>query len=298
MLQRILRNNCSTEYATYKTGERPEGSEDQSAIISPLINCIFETLTEHNKAEIAAGAVVLGLLPAILQMMGSKPPETGFLALRRPILATLLALGSPSATVVKTNDFISTARESVANEDMDEIVNWLFSQKSIILSICLGLLEYLFAIAAAANVLYLAYQLGFHAITIISPETVYMLLMWTLFCLIAHLGSLAVFEWKTRFIRDDVMKLWEEPFPVVFQTSRSLKWPEQSISSNVFIWVLSMVTLANLIFGTMIFSSLLFFSIKDVMSIVGRYIASAVVCRGILRLELSSFKKSTIFPTR
>ncbi|TLD08021.1 hypothetical protein PspLS_12063 [Pyricularia sp. CBS 133598] len=300
MLQGILKTNCSTEYARYKTGTRPEGSMDQSAIISPLINCIFQNLTEHNKAEIAAGVVVLGLLPAILQTLGSKPPETAFLAMRRPVLALLLALGSPSVTVIGTNDFINTVKESVESHDMEEIVDWLSPSNSTIWPICLSFLEYVFAIAAAANIVYLAYHLGVHAITIISPETVYLLPLWTGICLIIYFGNFWFFMWKSRFDlcngatppapRRLITQFREEFTPTAFQKPWSLKWHRPSKSSNAVIWFLSRVALANLIFGTMVFSSLLFFSIKDVMSIVGRYFASAVVCRGIVRLELSGWK--------
>lgn len=45
----------------------------------------------------------------------------------------------------------------------------------------------------------------------------------------------------------------------------------------------------------MALSSLLFFSIKGVMHIVGRYIASASVSCGIVRLEYSSLKWQRIF---
>lgn len=67
MPQGILEPSCSTEYATYKTGQRPEGSMNRWAMISPLINCIFDILTERNKVKILVCTVVMGLFPAILQ---------------------------------------------------------------------------------------------------------------------------------------------------------------------------------------------------------------------------------------
>ena len=46
----------------------------------------------------------------------------------------------------------------------------------------------------------------------------------------------------------------------------------------------------NLIFGTLIFSSILFISTLDAVCVVARYLASALVCRGILLVEMARIR--------
>lgn len=143
MPQGILEPSCSTEYAAYKTGQRPEGSMNRWAMISPLINCIFDTLAERNKAEILAGTVALDLFPGTLQILGNKLPETASIALRHPVLALLLALGSPLATVARTDNFKDHVKEAVEGRDMEGIIDWLFTRNSRIQRIrpmCLSVL--------------------------------------------------------------------------------------------------------------------------------------------------------------
>jgi hypothetical protein len=52
-------------------------------------------------------------------------------------------------------------------------------------------------------------------------------------------------------------------------------------------WLLDIGILAHTILGTLLFSSLLFFSVADSIMVVGRFAASALACKTILSLEMS-----------
>ncbi|ELQ38161.1 hypothetical protein OOU_Y34scaffold00552g116 [Pyricularia oryzae Y34] len=309
----------------------PEGAT-LSSLISPVISCIFETLPEHRKAELGASAVILGLLPTILQSLGSTPPETALLSVRRPLLATLLALGSPSVTAMKTSNLMDSFKDLVEKGDTRPTTisafRWNYVTKRW--RVALSAAEYVAAIVSAANVVYLAYQLGSHAIVIFAPETIFMLPLWTFICIIIHFGGVLILHLKLHVdhkeSRNSIRQLIhseqhdshrypllqnEEPksgvlcristtfrddvIPAAFQRRKRLRWRKETILVNFLIWVLSMGTLANLVFGSVIFSSLLFFSVRDVLLIVGRYFISALFCRGIVRLELAGFKECTFF---
>ncbi|KAI6351993.1 hypothetical protein MCOR25_009628 [Pyricularia grisea] len=75
----------------------------------PGISCIFETLPEHRKADLNASAIILGLLPTSLyrsKVWAAHRLKRALLSLQRPfgpLLATLLALGSPSVTAMETS---------------------------------------------------------------------------------------------------------------------------------------------------------------------------------------------------
>ncbi len=51
-----------------------------------------------------------------------------------------------------------------------------------------------------------------------------------------------------------------------------------------------MGTVMHTVFGALIMSSLLFFSVVDSVTIVGRYAASTIACRTVLRFELAGIR--------
>lgn len=79
-----------------------------------------------------------------------------------------------------------------------------------------------------------------------------------------------------------------EPARATFQDRCSGKLRKQGIISKAFISSLSTVTWAILSLGPWSSPACCSFSIKGVMYIVGRYIASPIVCRSIARLEHSA----------
>jgi hypothetical protein len=46
----------------------------------------------------------------------------------------------------------------------------------------------------------------------------------------------------------------------------------------------------HIIFGTLTFSSLLFISVRDAVTVIGRYLASLLLCRAILTYELACLR--------
>ena len=55
-------------------------------------------------------------------------------------------------------------------------------------------------------------------------------------------------------------------------------------------WFTGVLSAINLVWGSMVFSSLLFISIKDAFFIVLRFMASAIVCRAIARYEICAIR--------
>ncbi|TLD19784.1 hypothetical protein PspLS_09454 [Pyricularia sp. CBS 133598] len=307
-------NTTNTRQAT---GRRPQGAT-LSLLISPVIICIFVTLSEHRKAELGASTFSLGLLlPTILQSLGSTPPETALLSLRRPLLAMLLALGSPSVTAMKTSKLIASFKDLVEKRPTTiSAFRWNYVTKRW--RVALSTAEYVVAIASAANVVYLAYQLGFHAIVIFAPETIFMLPLWTFICIIViHFGDVFIQHLKLHidhketsnatiiiilclrkkspnltFLRRITTAFREDVIPTAFQRHKTLQWRKETILINFLIWLLSMGTLANFVFGSMSFCSLFFFSVQDVLLIVALYFINALVCRGIVRLDCQALRSA------
>ncbi|KAI0016593.1 hypothetical protein F4780DRAFT_672666 [Xylariomycetidae sp. FL0641] len=311
LVQEVIRDNCSAELAQYKTGTLPPGSS-LSAGINPIVNCILEHWPEFRKAEMAASAVVLGLLPTLLSSLGSSPAETAVLSLQRPALAFLLSMGSPAATVMKASDFADAVQALVERGDERMLAfAWMglaevaAAGSRWVYLVSAG--QYAAVAAAVGNVVYLAYQLGFHAVVAFAPETIFMVPLWTFLCVVIHLLAVLILHLWLRVRGTSATgsrvgsSLRYELCPCAHQPAKkTIAWRgdrggRRTALPDTLAWLLGVSTIINLIFGTMIFSSLLFFSVRDSLAIAVRYLASTLVCRGVVRMELAGLRGKLVY---
>ncbi|KAI1109843.1 hypothetical protein F5Y14DRAFT_388541 [Nemania sp. NC0429] len=312
LVQGILRDNCSEPYAEYLTGNVNYTLGRQS-LVNPVINCILEVFPEYRKAELATGALVLGLIPTILQNIGSSTPETALVGLRRPVLGFLISAGSPAVSMMKTSDFARTIAELAEGGDTEgfgvDRLRW--SQGRVKWAIIIGLLEYVVVGGAVANVLHLAWNLGINAVAIFGPDTIFGVPLWTLGAAVIHLvGCLAV--WLRVRLRpldarneDDYgtrsrpLNTWipVQFLPTVFQPTLVVELRRDGPRNfwfHTLAWVISIGILVQVAFGTLVLSGLLFFSLADCLIIVARYALSAIVCRAVVKMELSGMMAAMI----
>lgn len=262
---------------------------------------------------VATGALVLGLIPTILQSIGSTTPETALVGLRRPMLGFLISAGSPAVSMMKTSDFAKTIAELVEGGDptgigMDRL-RW--SQGRAKWAVLIALLEYVAVGGAVANVLHLAWNLGIYAVAIFGPDTIFGVPVWTLGAALIHIaGCLAVWlrvrlqpidarneeEYSTR---TRPLNTWipAQFLPAVFQPTMVVELRRDGPRNFWFYalaWVISIGILAQVAFGTLVLSGLLFFSLADCLIIVARYALSAIVCRAVVKLELSGMMAAMV----
>ena len=99
-------DNCSFVFDEYLNGSSPDClPRHVGCLPGNVVNCILNNAPESLKANTAAAAVLLGLLPTTLSLVGSSTIETGLLALRRPALAGLLAAGAPAVSPIRTFEY-------------------------------------------------------------------------------------------------------------------------------------------------------------------------------------------------
>lgn len=168
--------------------------------------------------------------------------------------------------------------------------------------------EYLVVGGAVANVLLLTYQLSAHAVVIFSPRTIILLPLWTALAVAIHLAGVLALYLRVR-LRDMVdgddddgerrkggWGFWvpDELVPSVFQAPKIWELRAEDIWFQFTAWLLSIGSVAHTVFGTLIMSILLFFSVADSVTIVGRYAASTVACRTVLRFELAGMSEATM----
>ncbi|KAI1302714.1 hypothetical protein F5Y03DRAFT_193700 [Xylaria venustula] len=305
-VQVILRENCSEPYAEYLTGNINRTLGAQS-LVNPVIDCVLGVFPESRKSELATGALVLGLIPTILQTIGSSTAETALVGLRRPLLGFLISAGSPAVSMMKTSDFARSIAEFVEGGEPRELgidtLRWSTGRAKW--AFLIALLEYVAVSGAVANVLHLAYELGVYAIAIFAPDTIFGVPLWTLGAALIHLAGCLALWIRVRMRNVDArngedytvrstkpLDTWvpTQLIPSVFHPAIKLEMRQDKGSVfwfYVLTWVISIGILAQVAFGTLVLSGLLFFSLTDCLTIVGRYTLSAVVCRAVVRLELS-----------
>lgn len=266
----------------------------------------------------AAAAVLLGLLPTTLSLIGSNTVETGLLALRRPLLAGLLAAGTPAVAPMRMFDYDDPIELMSRSSPPPLSVGLLGCNMKTMAALVL-VAEYLVAAAAVANLAHLSYLLSIQAVCSFSSETAFHPALWASFALLLHAwGALTV---RLRVgVREEG---WDSPsssapnglgwfrarlygvgrrlsllFGNEFQTCvyggdgfrLELKVKDKSSLFIFCTWVTSIATVSHIIYGTLIFSSILFVSTSDAMQIVARFVASTVICRVILVFEITGMR--------
>ncbi|KAI1128998.1 hypothetical protein F5Y10DRAFT_163600 [Nemania abortiva] len=314
LVQNTLRNNCSDVYNEYLTGH-VNYTLGKESLVNPVIDCVLGVFSESRKAELATGALVLGLIPTILQTIGSSTAETSLVGLRRPVLGFLISAGSPTVSMMKTSDFAKAIAELVEGgppSDSIGIGKLRWSPARGKWAVFIAILEYVIVGGAVANVLHLAWNLGIYAVAIFAPNTIFGVPLWTLGAAVIHLaGSLAVaLRVRIRVVqarnednynprRAAPINTWVpvQFLPTVFQPPMTMEVQREGPRNFWFFtlaWAISIGILAQVAFGTLVLSGLLFFSLTDCLTIVGRYALSAVACRAVLVLELSGMMAAIV----
>lgn len=304
LISGYLRDNCTQEMDDYKGN--PMGDKRWE-----LVDCVLDQFSETRKAEAAAAALTLGLAPMLLQSIGPNTSQTSLLFMRRPLLASLLAISSPwpsnpDSTVYSTTQ---TAMErSLVSFIRDEHKN---VPRGVMASV-ISLIEYAMAMAAAANVASLAYQLG-HWGFFASANNIYDPVLWTYNALIIHL--VGVFGILLRFHRpgsnehsDDEVKskeptwfprwLYHEFTPAAYNKSTALPLRERDFKERPFLlalsllvtWILSIAPTLQVVLGTIMLSGSLLTGQGDARNCLFRYFGSAVVARALLSFEIAFLK--------
>ncbi|KAI6779099.1 uncharacterized protein J7T54_007554 [Emericellopsis cladophorae] len=301
-IQEILADSCGAELAAYRTGNI-NTTIALSSLATPVVDCILDEYPEFLKTELSASAVVLGSLPIILQSLGSTTAETALIGLRRPGLAFLLAAGSPTVAANTAGEFVETLSKFVVTDGEDVAasfnlpgVDW--SVVPPLMQLLISFAEYLIVGGAVANVIHMAYRLGVHAIVGFTPDTIFMVPLWTLLAVLIHLAgvlglALRVKAMEAKSGGDDNNNNDNNN-----NSNNNNSNNNNSNNNNNNTWrlpseLIPSAAVIHTILGTLVLSILLFFSVTDSVIIVARYMASAVVCRAVARLELSGLRAAT-----
>lgn len=290
----ILHTNCSEEFDRYMTETPQPGCSN--CLAGAVVTCILEAFDENGKAMLATAGVLLGLLPTTLSLVGSSNIETGVLALRRPFLAFLLALGSPAVSPIRTFDYRSPRELLQRSPDNYHVkmVRLSGTMRRVTLS-----LEYLFTIVAIVNLAHVTWELSLRTVTAVAAVTDYLPILWVATSIIIHmLGAWAV-RLRVSIIHVQHGTRTMNPFSQEWQLSAvqpqaMLQLKPENLLFIIISWLASTSTVFHIVFGTLVLAGTLFISPQDAIAVVARYFASTIVCRTILMYEISGMRETIV----
>lgn len=294
---RILQDNCMAPYQDYLTHGAYADRYDRTIAVT---DCILDNMRESEKMGMQAAAVLLGLTPTILGLVGSSTAETSILSLRRPVLSLILSVGSPSVHPLRSFEYWDPVRgillrkpKEQSQQPVEERRNW----GSIVISV----LEYALALAAVTNVTELAHELETRTVCAFSGPSMFTQYVWTYTAAAIHIVGAITLRARlkdkatlppgsTKLSQKIKTLVRTEITPCGAQVALNILWKPVILSHTILSWCTSTGTVLHVILGTVVCTSRLFISTQDALAVVARYIASALVCRIILVYELSRLR--------
>lgn len=239
-----------------------------------ITNLVLKAFPEFRKSEMASASVILGLAPALLQQLSPTYADTAELAICRPVLAFMVAAGSPAVGLMDPGNCVNIVKKledksqkGVSDERsyarIEEGCKWTDDLAPTIICV----LEYLLAAVAIANNLHLAYCLGVWAVCSFSPSNTTLSSVWCVSAVLVHLAWWLVLDGMT--------------LGGFLSSSLSLSTDRDRVAKGgvTLAFCLYVGCAVQALYGTLILSSLLFISVRDATFVVLRYVASALVCR-------------------
>jgi hypothetical protein len=154
------------------------------------------------------------------------------------------------------------------------------------------LAEYVIALAAIANVVTQGYELGVQVVCSFAPQLKYIPLLWGFWSLTVHTTGVIALHLKTNIRRtrsgSSVLHLMKRQFtPLTKQHDLSVSLVRETYLFIFLSWGASLLSACHVIAGTLAFSSMLFISVRDSLTVITRLMASVLWCIIILMYELA-----------
>ncbi|KAF2689802.1 hypothetical protein K458DRAFT_427891 [Lentithecium fluviatile CBS 122367] len=295
---------CTTQLNDYWTANRTR----HHATCAVATDCILKNTTETIKSNMASAAIFLGLTPSILALIGPSVMDLSLLSARLPILAILLALASPAVNSLycfrgaESSEEISRASTSAIARDWH---HWT-KNRSPLAKTAIRLAEYMIVGGLLVNTIQVSIDLDLRSVSGWRCGQMHMPLMWCLLSLAVHaMGILAV---HLRHRKPPTSITFQAPaLPEKRGFLRSVRWKtrimllgsrrweslargQDSRVGEVLLWLASLTGIGHMVFGMLVFSSLIFVGALDGLPVLARYAVSAAICQAIMLLELAGMR--------
>lgn len=267
---------------------------------------------------------MLGLTPTVLSRIAPSASEISLLSSRRPFMATLLSIGGPAVYVPRSLTYqspfaILRPTSSLFRQARKPIFNrrrWAWVA-----------VQYATVAAAVFNVVHTSWQLGLRTVITWKCNTSYMPVLWSTLAAAIHI--LAAIGWQSSFamrrfrneqrqsrcastwlsslaqtIREELtlsvdanIRLHAHKTCATDASASGTPPAEEEDESWVMIFAMQLAdatSFVHLVFGTLVFSSLVFIATLDAAKVVLRYMLSGLLCRCVLLYELSGMRAAEV----
>ncbi|KAH6850772.1 hypothetical protein B0I37DRAFT_120990 [Chaetomium sp. MPI-CAGE-AT-0009] len=289
VFQNTLETHCSTEYAAWAAGlpARPEDytTNGTTSAGQAVVQCILSSTSEFMKANMASAAVLLGIMPFALSVLGSSSEESALLYVigRRPLLTTLLLAGAPVVVALRPFEYKDPVGILRAREG--RFYSFNIGPSWVVLA-----LEYIVALASVANVVHVTYGLGVGVTTMILPDSSYLPGVWAASGIAVHVIGALCLKSRLRLLTPEKEPILKSELTLSADKNITVKTMPETKRFLALSWLTSTSTTFHVIFGTLAFSSMQFVSVRDAFGVIGRYTASVTICRIVLMYELSGLR--------
>lgn len=289
----LVASSCAPQYANYTS------TSTEDACVK-VISCILESTPEAVKINMASAGLLLGLLPALLGLLGSSTIETSCLAARRPVLSLLLSLGSPAVNPIRIYDYRDIVEKII---NLNETVSLPTIPRGLLLRKATLILTYGLTLAAIANTTSVNLDLGQKTVWNNSCRYSVFPLLYGIIAVGVHVLGLMAFSQRLHILPAEGVKVsWgasallrrlKHEFTHEAEAGKlDMELRKGNLKFVLLSGLTTLITLLHIMWGVYVFSGLLFIGTTDAIRVMGRYIASVIVCRGVLLHELACVKET------
>lgn len=152
------------------------------------MSCILANIDQARQASLTASGVVLGLLPTLLAVLSPSIAELALLSVHRPILSTLISIGSPGVLQTRVFEYEDPAETLDLPDAYHAVTRTALALgpwgpvTAAVASTC----EYLLVLASGVNIVYLAVELGLKSILSWGCTRSWPPMLWAAFPIVIH----------------------------------------------------------------------------------------------------------------
>jgi hypothetical protein len=212
-------SKCEAEIAAYLINNRTDLCPTPCACAA---DCILNGIPGTLESNYASAQVVLGLIPAVLLLIGPSVAEVAVISTRRPLLAVLVALGCPTSYLGRVfrrvdvrepleftdRSFVGTTLGEYLTKEysgnapaVDNSNSTTYSQRNHVMDHVVDLAMYALALLAIANDVQISIYTDLRTISGWRCGALFMPMVWFLMSLVEHgWGTIAarVQSWSVR----------------------------------------------------------------------------------------------------
>lgn len=296
----LIDTECKQELVAYQDPNGPYLGPP-----AELMDCVLDGMPEIRKTEMGITAVVLGLLPTMIQQIGPTVSEVGVLASRRPLLAFLLGVAMPSTS---TGGPMADPAEGLRAPLRFRLRTGVFGRAPWLWAL-VSTIEYLIAAAAVVNTFHQIWQLALLSISVSAMaihsgaiSQTYGPFLWAVLVVPAHLLYFWSFkmQYKERRAHSEVpreKRTWlqamrSEFVPCAAGEPMLLSRLQTGLFCFTVEFMTEVASLVVMVFGTIALSSQIFISMGDVVPIIARFLVGTLVCRLVVLFELHGIREA------